>query len=128
MRKGRLKLGISTLRRTSLRQYLATEEDDGNLWLFFHIPKTAGSFLGTEIPRELRPYCNIHVEYDDNRFVCLGSAANDMRRVGNLALLRHGALLERRPLFNPKADMGADCELGQLAGSQPNSSMPQSAR
>ena len=60
-------MSISTLRHTSLREYLATEaEDDGNLWLFIHIPKTAGSSLGTEIARELRPYRNIHVEYDDD--------------------------------------------------------------
>jgi Sulfotransferase family len=66
VRRGRLKLGISALRRVSLRQYLATEEDDGNLWLFIHIPKTAGSSLGAEIAREVRPYRNIHVEYDGN--------------------------------------------------------------
>jgi hypothetical protein len=65
-RKGRLKLGISTFRRTSLREYLAIEEDDGNLWLFIHIPKTAGSSLGAEIASELRPYRNIHVESDDD--------------------------------------------------------------
>jgi hypothetical protein len=62
-------------------QCLAIEEDDGNFWLFIDIPMTAGSSHAAEISRELRPYCNIHVEYDDNGFICLGSAASDMRSV-----------------------------------------------
>jgi hypothetical protein len=37
------------------------------LWLFVHVPKTAGSSLGTELATVLKPYCNIHIDGQDRR-------------------------------------------------------------
>jgi hypothetical protein len=38
-------------------------EFPGNLWLFLHTPKTAGSSLSAEIARVTQQYRNIHVDY-----------------------------------------------------------------
>ncbi|WP_270938235.1 sulfotransferase family 2 domain-containing protein [Falsiroseomonas oryzae] len=37
------------------------------LWLFVHVPKTAGSSLGTDLAAmpALQPYCNIHIDRTD---------------------------------------------------------------
>lgn len=37
------------------------------LWLFVHVPKTAGSSLGTELASLVPPYCNIHIDGQDRR-------------------------------------------------------------
>lgn len=37
------------------------------LWLFVHVPKTAGSSLGTELATLLPPYQNIHIDSQDRR-------------------------------------------------------------
>ncbi len=49
----------------SLAEFLESHRDEQNLWLFVHIPKTAGSSLSTEISRELTPYRNIHIDSNE---------------------------------------------------------------
>lgn len=48
-----------------LKKFLEQQGDDGNLWIFIHIPKTAGSSLSTEIAAQMKPYRNIHIDYRD---------------------------------------------------------------
>ena len=48
-----------------LDAFIAANRDPDALWLFIHIPKTAGSSLSTELARLRRPYRNIHVDYTD---------------------------------------------------------------
>jgi hypothetical protein len=57
---------VGTLFRVGVRRFLEAEQDTGNdLWVFLHIPKTAGSSLGTEMARILQPSQNIEVDYKD---------------------------------------------------------------
>ncbi|MGG5808387.1 sulfotransferase family 2 domain-containing protein [Falsiroseomonas sp. CW058] len=37
------------------------------LWLFVHVPKTAGSSLTADIATMLQPYCSIHIDHADRR-------------------------------------------------------------
>jgi hypothetical protein len=55
-------MSMASFAELSLTQFLETHCDERNLWLFVHIPKTAGSSLSTEISRELTPYRNIHID------------------------------------------------------------------
>jgi hypothetical protein len=48
-----------------LREFLIGERDDDNLWLFVHVPKTAGTSFSHEMAREMPPYRNIHVDYEN---------------------------------------------------------------
>lgn len=43
-------------------EYLDAVRRDSELWLFVHVPKTAGSSLGSELARIAGPYQNIHVD------------------------------------------------------------------
>ena len=49
----------------SLQRFIEQERADDHLWMFLHIPKTAGSSFGNELARVRRPYRNIHVDYTD---------------------------------------------------------------
>lgn len=46
-------------------EYMAAVRQDAQLWLFVHVPKTAGSSLGTELAALQPPYCNIHIDHLD---------------------------------------------------------------
>lgn len=48
-----------------LGEFIAANRDPDALWLFVHIPKTAGSSLSNELARLRRPYRNIHIDYTD---------------------------------------------------------------
>jgi hypothetical protein len=50
----------------SLADFIERERAPDNLWIFLHIPKTAGSSFGKELARLRPPYRNIHVDYSDN--------------------------------------------------------------
>jgi hypothetical protein len=56
-------MSMASFGQLSLPEFLDQNRDDQNLWLFLHIPKTAGSSLSTELSRELAPYRNIHIDY-----------------------------------------------------------------
>lgn len=59
-----LDMPIGTLFDHGVGAYLAEEGDrPDDLWLFLHIPKTAGSSFGAEIASVLSPSCNIQVDY-----------------------------------------------------------------
>lgn len=46
-----------------LKDYIEANRADDALWLFVHIPKTAGSSLSNELARLRKPYRNIHIDY-----------------------------------------------------------------
>jgi hypothetical protein len=54
---------MAAFRDTSVPFFVQQNRDNGNLWLFLHIPKTAGSSLSVELARAMAPYRNIHVDY-----------------------------------------------------------------
>ena len=54
---------MAAFRRDPLSDFLDGNRDSSNLWLFLHIPKTAGSSLSAEIAKMMQPYRNIHVDY-----------------------------------------------------------------
>ncbi len=55
---------LKTLLDGDFNKYLQEERNhDRCLWLFLHIPKTAGSSFGSELARYLRPKQNIEIDY-----------------------------------------------------------------
>ncbi|CAM3316251.1 sulfotransferase family 2 domain-containing protein [Paracoccus nototheniae] len=59
-------MAFNDLARMSLSRFIETHRgDDRTLWLFQHIPKTAGSSFSTELRTRNRPYRNICVDYAD---------------------------------------------------------------
>lgn len=46
-------------------EYLETTRRGARLWLFVHVPKTAGSSLSGEFSSELKPYFNLHIDHMD---------------------------------------------------------------
>ena len=49
----------------SLDEFLKREAAPEELWIFIHIPKTAGSSFASELSDLRRPYRNVHVNYED---------------------------------------------------------------
>lgn len=52
-----------SLLELGLSEFIDKNSEPECLWLFVHIPKTAGSSLSKEISRRRKPYRNIHVDY-----------------------------------------------------------------
>jgi len=48
-------------------EYFAPAGPGQPLWLFVHVPKTAGSSLRAELAELLRPEANIHIDHGDTR-------------------------------------------------------------
>jgi len=48
-----------------IEEFIQSESAPDRLWIFVHIPKTAGSSFATELSQKRRPYRNIHVDYSD---------------------------------------------------------------
>lgn len=46
-------------------KYVSSLKDDSALWIFVHVPKTAGSSLRAEMAQVLLPEANIFVDYND---------------------------------------------------------------
>ena len=46
-------------------EYVEGTRRGAKLWLFVHVPKTAGSSLSVEFSSELKPYYNLHIEHTD---------------------------------------------------------------
>jgi|SRR5579871_6707517 len=49
----------------NLDEFIEKESAPDDLWIFIHIPKTAGSSFASELSELRRPYRNIHVDYED---------------------------------------------------------------
>jgi len=49
----------------TLKEFIETERAPEALWIFVHIPKTAGSSFASELAEMRRPYRNIHIDYSD---------------------------------------------------------------
>lgn len=59
---------IATLFRQGFDRYVAEEADPGDrLWVFIHIPKTAGSSFRDELGRRLSPEYHLKVDYVSDR-------------------------------------------------------------
>jgi hypothetical protein len=56
---------LSLLFEGKFDEYFAKYASGSPLWLFVHVPKTAGSSLITELAGFLRPYHNIHIDRAD---------------------------------------------------------------
>ena len=58
-------LGFASCATLNLDAFLEREAAPDELWIFVHIPKTAGSSFASEWSELRRPYRNIHVDYED---------------------------------------------------------------
>lgn len=58
-------MGFSSFANLALDEFVAKESAPDDLWIFIHIPKTAGSSFASELSELRRPYRNIHVDYED---------------------------------------------------------------
>jgi hypothetical protein len=58
-------LGFASFASLNLDEYLKREAAPDDLWVFLHIPKTAGSSFAAEWSELRRPYRNIHVDCQD---------------------------------------------------------------
>ncbi len=56
---------FAALGSLSLEAFIQQKKRDDNLWMFLHVPKTAGSSFGSELARARQPYRNIHVDFTD---------------------------------------------------------------
>ncbi|MEM9048129.1 MAG: sulfotransferase family 2 domain-containing protein [Pseudomonadota bacterium] len=57
-------MAFADLKPGGVRDYLDAAKG-GELWVFQHIPKTAGSSLATELSANRRPYRNLHIGMGD---------------------------------------------------------------
>jgi hypothetical protein len=58
-------MGFSSFAKIGLEEFIERESAPDDLWIFVHIPKTAGSSFASEISELRSPYRNIHVDYQD---------------------------------------------------------------
>jgi len=58
-------MSFASFGATSIEEFVQSEYAPDCLWIFLHIPKTAGSSFATELSRKRRPYRNIHIDYND---------------------------------------------------------------
>jgi hypothetical protein len=56
---------LATLFAGDFERYFAQAGEGAPLWLFVHVPKTAGSSLETDLASFLTPYANIEIDYTD---------------------------------------------------------------
>jgi hypothetical protein len=56
---------FGSLESLPLQTFIEQERADDHLWMFLHIPKTAGSSFGAELAKARAPYRNIHINYLD---------------------------------------------------------------
>ena len=59
------KLSFGAFATLPLGEFLKREAAPEDLWVFIHIPKTAGSSFAAEWSELQRPYRNVHVDYED---------------------------------------------------------------
>ena len=58
---------IARLAEVDLQSFIAESADPKALWLFHHVPKTAGSSLSAELAEHCPPYRNIHLSDEEYR-------------------------------------------------------------
>ena len=56
---------LSTLFAGDFDRYFAEAGQGASLWLFVHVPKTAGSSLEQDLATFMKPFANIHIDYKD---------------------------------------------------------------
>ncbi|MEJ0045490.1 MAG: hypothetical protein WDN04_04640 [Rhodospirillales bacterium] len=56
---------LASLFSGDFERYFAEAGEGAPLWLFVHVPKTAGSSLETDLASFLTPYANIEIDYTD---------------------------------------------------------------
>lgn len=56
---------LSTLFAGDFDRYFAEAGRDASLWVFVHVPKTAGSSLEVDLATFMKPFANIHIDYTD---------------------------------------------------------------
>jgi hypothetical protein len=59
-------VSMATFARTTLSRFIQENHDSRSLWLLLHIPKTAGSSLSAELAKVMKPYRNIHINYENS--------------------------------------------------------------
>lgn len=57
---------LSTLFAGDFDRYFAEASRGTGLWLFIHVPKTAGSSLEVDLATFLKPFANIEIDYTDS--------------------------------------------------------------
>lgn len=65
---------IARLADADLATFIGESADADALWLFLHVPKTAGSSLSAELDALLPPYRNIHLSDEEYRSGAVGRA------------------------------------------------------
>jgi hypothetical protein len=63
--QGRRQYVLETLFSGDFERYFAEAGEAAPLWLFVHVPKTAGSSLEADLMSILSPYANIEIDYTD---------------------------------------------------------------
>jgi len=58
-------MGFSSFTSLGLGEFIEKESAPDYLWIYIHIPKTAGSSFASELSILRQPYRNIHVDYED---------------------------------------------------------------
>lgn len=58
-------MGFSSFANLGLDEFIEKESAPDDLWIFVHVPKTAGSSFASELSDLRQPYRNIHVDYED---------------------------------------------------------------
>lgn len=90
----------------NFREYIAQNQSSQNMWVFHHIPKTAGSSLASEMAAHAQPFKNVDFfEYDgepvpftEQRDRCVSKLISDLSkgeiyaRSGEKGMVRHSHL------------------------------------
>jgi hypothetical protein len=67
-------MSVGRLAHVTLEEFIRESAAPGALWLFLHIPKTAGSSLSAELNELRPPYSNLHLSDEDYRAAAGGGA------------------------------------------------------
>ena len=58
-------MSFGDFEQNALAEFINTERAPDVLWIFVHVPKTAGSSFASELAGMRCPYRNIHIDYSD---------------------------------------------------------------
>jgi hypothetical protein len=68
-------MSINRLAAVDLESFVAESADPAALWLFLHVPKTAGTSLSVELNELVKPYRNLHLTDEEYRRIDLTGPA-----------------------------------------------------